>query len=149
MDNNENNNNGGSNNDENALKALLMLHCKMQSVIYAQELKENEGGYKPKTNIWEMLTLAEASGPEPVAEVVASVLAGVGAKLLPSPVNVLKDLFMALKYKVKLYDDPKREHNFASEILKAVYVQSMDVAHETLYKELSEYSDEVMDIMCE
>ena len=148
MDNNENNNNG-SNNNESALKALLMLHCAMQSEIYTQELKKNEGGYKPKTNIWEMLTVAEAAGPEPVAELVASVLAGVGAKLLPSPVNVLKDLFMALKYKVKLYDDPKREHNFASEMLKAVYMQSMDVAHETLYKELSEYSDEVMDIMCE
>lgn len=148
MDNNRNNN-GGNNNDENALKALSMLHFAMQSEMYAQELKENEGGYEPKTNIWEMLTVAEAAGPEPVADVVASVLAGVGAKLLPDPVNVLRDLFMALKYKVKLYDDPDRKQNFASEMLKGVYMQSMDVAHEALHDELSEYADEVTEVMYE
>lgn len=144
MNNNENNNGNGSNvlND-----ALVMLHCAAMSAMYAQELKENEGGYEPTTNIWEMLTVAETQGPEPVAEVVAVVLAAAKEKVLPTPEDALRDLFMALKYKVKLYTDPNRKANAASKILALVYTGSMDVAEKAIYDDMPEYVGSVLEDM--
>lgn len=142
--NNENNNNG---NGGNVLNALVMLHCAAMSAMYAQELKENEGGYEPKTNIWEMLTVAETKGPEPVAEVVAVVLAAASEKVLPNPEDALRDLFMALKYKVKIYTDPNRKANDASKMLAQVYTGSLDVAQKALYDDMPEYVGTVLEDM--
>ena len=128
---------------------LVMAHCAAQSKMFTEALNQYENGYKPKTNIFNMLTVAEANGIEPVAGVVASVLAGVKYGKIDDPVAALYDLIVALKYKSKFFapSKDKDESNFATDALHQVYNISLDLVNEELNK--GTLPNEVTEKVCE
>ena len=109
-----------------------VMHCALQQAMYDEELKKNGNGYEPKTKIFEVLSMAEAAGPQNVASFVAAILAGAETDALNNPVDVLTDLVMALKYKAKFYDPKKEPNNEPVKILNAVYNASLDEVNNTL-----------------
>lgn len=138
--------------NKNFLNALVLAHCITQSEMYADALKESEGGYEPKTIIWEMLTVAETQGPTEVAEIVATAISGAKFKKLIDPVSVLTDLVMALKWKTKFFSPKKNPGNDAVVILNGVYNNALDVVTTSLYNGdiPSDVAEQVCDlVICE
>lgn len=140
------------NNEDRRRKAemlgLVMMHCASQQAMYDEALKNNENGYQPKTNIFEILTLAEThSGGAEVVVVVSTILAGASTDALVDPVAALTDLVMAIKYKTKFYD-PKDEPDCEPvKILNAIYNSSLDVVQDAIMS--GKISSDISDKVCE
>lgn len=132
---------------EAELLGLTMMHCAFQQAMYNEELKNNGNGYEPKTKIFEALSMAEAAGPQNVAEFVAAILAGATTDALNGPVDVLTDLVMALKCKTKFYDPQKEPNNKPVKILNAVYNASLDAVNNALCS--GDIPSDVTDKVCD
>lgn len=115
--------------DKKLFDALAIAHCIAQSEMYESALQKYENGYTTKTNIWEMLTMAETEGVQPVASIVASILTGAKFGALNDPVTALRELVLALKYKTKFFNPKECKDNNAVKILNEVYNTSLDVVH--------------------
>lgn len=124
-------NNNGNNNE---LNGLVLMHCIKQSEMYADALEKYENGYNPRTNVWELLTVAETHGCDPVAEIVATILAAAGAGALTEPVAALCDLVIALKWKTKFFDPTRDPRNVPIKLLNQVYNSALDVTNAALYE---------------
>lgn len=120
---------------DNLFNMLAMMHCVAQSEMFSKELKKRNDGYTPKTNIWELLTIAETHGVEPVASIVATVLTGVKFNKIDDPVVALYDLVVALTYKTKFYDVHDKESNDSVRLLGTAYNHALDVVSDSLNDE--------------
>ena len=137
---------------DNFFNTLVSIHCDTQQMLYDAELKTNENGYKPKTDVFKLLSIEETKGPNHIVNIVAAILAGAKFDGLVDPVATLSDLMMALKYKTKFFDPKEAPNNKAVYIINQIYNNSLDVVHEALYNGdvPADVADKVSDlIICE
>lgn len=111
---------------------LAFVHCAAQMKMFANEIEKRNDKYTPKTNVFELLSIAETCGVEPVASIVASVLTGVKFNKIDDPVAALYDLVVALTYKTKFYNVHEKDSNDSVKLLGGVYNHALDVVSDSL-----------------
>lgn len=133
-------NNNQNNNDKNALEQLLiMLHAEAATAMYDNEL-ETTSEYRRKTDIYTVLSIAEATGPGAASVIAKSIVKASGDDHI-----VMADLLMALVYKCKFYEQASKEDQSpVFKILATEYSVAMDAVHEHVTKAFAD-NDEALD----